>query len=213
MKLSIQVLVDNPNSWLVPYAKKLVDLLSKSHECFFIQHEKEITKGDILILLACEKKISQSLLSLHTNNFVVHESDLPKGKGWSPLTWQILEGHPEIVISLFEAADKIDAGNIYSKKRMKFKGDELLDELRDIQGNATIDIVMDVIQKYPNSKGAEQLGESTYYPKRTSLNSELDMNKSIDEQFNLLRVVDNDRYPAFFIKNGIKYILKINKAK
>ena len=39
------------------------------------------------------------------------------------------------------------------------------------------------------------------------------MSKSIDEQFNLLRVCDNERYPAFFYKDGVKYILKINKEK
>lgn len=31
------------------------------------------------------------------------------------------------------------------------------------------------------------------------------------EQFNLLRIADNENYPAFFILNGQKYILKIYK--
>ena len=33
------------------------------------------------------------------------------------------------------------------------------------------------------------------------------------EQFNLFRVVDNDRYPAFFELNGSKYYLMIKAEK
>ena len=53
----------------------------------------------------------------------------------------------------------------------------------------------------------------TFYRKRTPSDSCLDINKSINEQFNLLRVVDNERYPAFFKKNNIKYVVKIYKEK
>jgi len=41
--------------------------------------------------------------------------------------------------------------------------------------------------------------------------SELDAHKTIEEQFNLLRISDNDRYPAYFTKHGFRYILKIYK--
>jgi methionyl-tRNA formyltransferase len=60
-------------------------------------------------------------------------------------------------------------------------------------------------------KGEKQEGESTFYRRRKPEDSELDINKTINEQFNLLRIVDNKRYPAFFIKNGVKYILNIRK--
>ena len=43
----------------------------------------------------------------------------------------------------------------------------------------------------------------------TSEGSELDINKSIKSQFNMLRVVDNERYPAFFSHKKKKYIIKI----
>jgi methionyl-tRNA formyltransferase len=49
--------------------------------------------------------------------------------------------------------------------------------------------------------------------KRTLEDSRLDPMKSIAEQFNLLRVVDNSRYPAFFDLDGFRYIVKIEKAK
>ena len=52
-----------------------------------------------------------------------------------------------------------------------------------------------------------------FYSKRNKKSNELDVNKSIEEQFNLLRVVDNERYPAHFNLNGHTYVLKIEKIK
>lgn len=41
-------------------------------------------------------------------------------------------------------------------------------------------------------------GEESFYSRRMLKDSELDVNKSIREQFNLLRVADNNKYSAFF---------------
>ena len=38
------------------------------------------------------------------------------------------------------------------------------------------------------------------------------INKTIKEQFNLLRIVDNNYYPAFFEYNGYRYKIQINKV-
>ena len=70
------------------------------------------------------------------------------------------------------------------------------------------------VKEYPAIvlSGIEQSGESTYYPRRGPEDSRLDVNKSLREQFNMLRVVDNDRYPAFFEIAGERYFLKVEKA-
>ena len=53
----------------------------------------------------------------------------------------------------------------------------------------------------------------SFYRKRSPRDSALDINKNHLEQFNNLRVCnDNRRYPAYFIKDGIKYIIRIEKA-
>ena len=43
-----------------------------------------------------------------------------------------------------------------------------------------------------------QVGKSEFYSKRTPKDSELDINKSIKDQFNLLRICNNEQFPAFF---------------
>lgn len=204
----IQILVDNPNSWLIPYAKKLnKNLIQFGHESSLIFKHDQVKKGDILCLLACEKIFEK--LDLNKHNLVVHESDLPEGKGWSPLTWQILEGKNKIPVTLFEAEAELDAGTIYGQKIIELAGTELLPEIKHKQGLATLDLILDFVEKFPNNKGKDQEGESSFYPKRTPKDSELDPFKTIADQFELMRVCDNERYPAYFNFRNKKYTIKI----
>jgi methionyl-tRNA formyltransferase len=177
-----------------------------------IQSKNDICKGDVAFFLGCFQLIDKELLSRNKHNIVVHESALPEGKGWSPITWQILEGKNLIPIALFEAVDKVDAGDVYIRDEIQLDGTELIEEIREKQGNKTIEMCLLFVKNMRTLEGKKQEGESTFYRRRRSEDSELDINKTINEQFNLLRVVDNERYPAFFVKNGIKYILSIRKA-
>ena len=61
---------------------------------------------------------------------------------------------------------------------------------------------------------SKQFGDpGNYMKKRTPADSEINLEKNILEQFNLLRIVDSDRYPAFFYNHGYKYQIKIKKVK
>jgi len=209
--MKIQILVDNPNSWITPYLKNLVSSIKQKKNCYvkLINSHEDVESGDVLCLLSCEKKFNK--LNLNKYNLVVHESDLPEGKGWSPLTWQVIEGKKNIPITLFEANSLIDSGNIYEKINIKTSGYELIDELRFLQVEATTKLILNFIEKYPNIKGEKQKGKESFYCKRTKNSSELNILESIKDQFNLLRVCDNERYPAFFIIDNVKYLIKIYK--
>ncbi len=210
--MKITILVDNKESWIVPYARKLQNELKKlDHDVVYINDSSKIARGDLAFFLSCEKIIPPELLKRNKHNLVVHESALPEGKGWSPLTWQILEGKNDIPITLFEAGENVDSGPIYLSDVMHFRGDELLNELHAIQGKKTIDLVMKFVKSYPPKTFRKQAGKESFYKKRKPENSELDVNKTIADQFNLLRVADNKKYPPFFKVNGKKYIIQVNK--
>jgi len=211
--IKITILVDNPDSWIKPYVIELINLLKKKgYPVSLIQHYREIKPGDIAIFLSCNRIVPKKILSLNKHNLILHESAVPEGKGWSPLTWQILEGKNKIPISLFEADEKVDSGQIYFQDTMIFDGSELLEEIHDIQGRKTIDLCLKFIDSYPEVVGKAQEGAETFYPRRYPENSEIDVNQSIAELFNTFRVADNDRYPIFFNHKGYKYILKIEKV-
>lgn len=210
----ITLLCDNPNSWIIPYMEQIYsELINLGHEAYMVYDKEEIKKGELAFFLGCESIISYKLLERNKHNLVVHESDLPEGKGWSPLTWQILEGKNDIPITLFEAVYEVDSGEIYLQEFIHLNGNELSDEIKRKQGEYSKKLIIEYVNNYPNIISRKQEGKGSIYKKRTPKNSELDINKSIKEQFNLLRVVDNKRYPAFFYLNGEKYILQIYREK
>lgn len=208
----VQILVDNPDSWIIPYVVKLKEEIIKQFNFTvnLIYKHEEVTKGDVLCLLSCEKIFEK--LNYNNYNLVIHESDLPKGKGWSPLTWQILEGKNTIPVTLFEAQRSVDSGAIYNQDFIVLKGHELLPEIKHQQGIITQNLILNFLKQYPIVNGILQSGKESFYPKRTPLDSQLDIDKSIRENFNLLRVCDNKRYPAFFELDGVKYKLEITKT-
>lgn len=211
--LKILILTDS-TSWMNKYNTDLKQKLEKlGHLVKLIHSKNEIENSDVAFFLSCFEIISNNLLSLSKNNIVVHASNLPKGKGWSPASWQILEGENTIPLTLFEANEKTDAGKIYIQDKLLLDGSELLDEWQKKLGKKIVQMCLEYVLKRDTIKGIPQQGEETFYKKRTPKDSELDINKTIKEQFNLLRIVDNEKYPAFFkFKNKI-YTLKIESVK
>lgn len=210
--MKITILTDNQRSWIIPYIEILKKEL-QNHDISHIFDKSDIIGGDVMLILSCESILKANFLNLHKSNIVVHPSKLPSGKGWSPLAWQILEGSDIIPVSLFEAVESVDAGDVYLVDYIKLNGHELNEEIKEMQGLLTIKMVIKYINEFETIKGVAQIGKESFYKKRTEKDNELDTGKSISEQFNLLRIVDNERYPAFFILNGKKYIIKIYKEE
>lgn len=208
--MKITILTDNPKSWIIKFIPLLIERLSRRHTVNHVYSTEKLKKGDILCALSCERIIKQNHRSLFKSTVVAHPSPLPIGKGWSPVAWQILEGKNRIPISLIEAEDKVDSGVIYYQDFMELKGTELNSEIKAEQFRVTSDLVMKYCDNYPVS-GILQSGKESFYRKFTKNDNRLNINNSINEQFNLLRIADNERYPCWFEIKGHKYEIKINK--
>ena len=203
------------DSWINKYIPHLIYDLSRCDRKITWSHSHyEITNADLSFYLSYSRVIEKSYLDKSDNNLVVHESKLPEGKGWSPMSWQILEDVNTIAITLFEAAETVDSGKIYLQEFCYLSGGELHDEWRNLQGMHTINICNRFIGLYPGilKMGHSQKGKSTFYPKRTPADSLIDSSLSIAKIFNKLRICDNNKYPAYFYMNNKKYILKIYDA-
>jgi methionyl-tRNA formyltransferase len=150
-------------------------------------------------------------LAHHRHNLVVHESALPQGQGWSPMTWQILEGANFIPITLFEAVTNLDAGPIHLQQQITLQGHELVDEWRTLQARASFELCLVWFDSHHKviKEAKPQYGEVSHYPRRRPNDSRLDPELSLAEQFNLLRVVDNQRYPVFIELRNRRYELQI----
>ena len=208
----ISLIVDN-DSWIIPYVQRLQESLKKEERVNFYRASSEVKEGLIAFYLGCTNIVSPSILRRNKYNLVVHSSNLPKGRGWSPLSHQILRGINKIPVCLFKAVENVDEGDVYYRDEIKFKGHELVDELREKLGSKTIEMCLRFINEPSPPIGIKQSGESSYFLRRRPKDCQIDIEHSILSQFELLRIVDNDRYPAFFECRGHKYRLKIEKMK
>ena len=205
-------LLSDRGSWLNRYLPELIQALwLRGHVVRWIHHPAQLAAGDVCLLLSCGQLLSAEQLALHRHNLVVHASALPQGQGWSPMTWQILEGPSTIPITLFEATAELDAGPIDLQQQIDLQGDELVEEWRALQAQATIELCLAWLDRYREVVAAArpQQGMASHYRRRRPADSELDPQRSLAEQFELLRVVDNARYPAFFHWRGRRYELQV----
>ncbi len=211
--LAISILVDEPNSWIHPFVRLLKERITVQfpHKVVIYSTASAIPSGDMLFILGCTSMISQEILQRNTHNLVIHESDLPQGRGWSPISWQVQDGQNRIPVVLFEASMALDAGPIYIKDYIELDGTELLPGIKQKQGEKTIELVCRFLEQWPHISQTPQKGKASYYPRRTRQADELDIQKTIAEQFNHLRIVHNENYPAWFVYNGERYLLKIFK--
>lgn len=208
----VSVVVDN-DSWVVPYAEQLVNALRDAgDDAAFVRDYADVREGAAAFYFGCLRITPPPILARNRRNLVVHASDLPKGRGFSPTTWLILEGANRIPVCLLDAADEADAGPVIYREWIGLEGHELMEEVRHALGAMHVTLALRMMAEATPPRGIAQDGEATRYPRRKPDDSRLDPEKSIAGQFNLLRVVDNDRYPAFFDYAGHRYILRITKA-
>ncbi len=206
----VTFLLDKVNNWLEQHLRACGKFISNSKYSFKISHDpEEVADQDIVFILGYTKILSTDFLKKNRLNVVSHESDLPLGKGFAPVQWQILEGKNEIPICLIEASNPVDSGDVLFRSSFTLTGYELYDEIRLRQATETFQVISDFLGAYPNITRQKQIGRDSFYPKRSRKDGELNIDKSLREQFNLLRIGNNNEWPSHFCIDGHKYFLKI----
>ncbi len=213
MKFKIGFLIDKKNNWIEENIKKNFNRNSSKYNYSISKDKRKFNKFDILFIIGYTKILTKKFLNRNNLNLVVHESALPRGKGFAPVQWQILQNKNKIPITLFKADIKIDSGNIYEKDYFSIKKSDLNSEIRVKQSYATIKIIKKFLKKYPKIKFSRQRGETSYFRRRNSKDHKLNIFKNLKENFNLMRISDNEKYPAYFYLYGKKYVLKIFKSE
>jgi methionyl-tRNA formyltransferase len=212
-KIKVAILFDPTNDWIKGYvtSSPLIDELSGRYDISFFDDHKKARDFEVVFILGYTKLLDRNFLDSNRLNLVVHESALPEGKGFSPVQWQVLDNNDNIPVSLIEAVEEADAGEIIENDTIDLTGYELFDEIREKQAAATMRIIGSFFSKYPDYKKTSQSGKGSFYRKRTEKDDELDPEKSIREQFNHLRIANNEDFPLYFIVDGHKYYIKISK--
>lgn len=148
----------------------------------FIPHWSSIIQGNIYNNYEC---------------IVFHMTDLPYGRGGSPLQNLILRGYKKTKICAIKVNKGIDTGPIYLKKNLSLDG-----TANDIflRGAKIIREMISIILKRSITPYAQK-GEPTNFKRRKPEESNIiDLNE-ISQIFDYIRMLDCDGYPKAFIEN------------
>lgn len=209
-KKKVYFLLDKKNLWIQKYLVNRSFKHFGNYEFKIVKNINQIKRGSIIFPLNYTKILSKKFID---NNLVliVHTGKLPKDKGFAPMQKQILRGSNKIFISLIKASEKVDEGNIAFQKYFILKGNELYNELRAIQSERIFKIIEMFLNRYPKIKFKKQSNilKSSFNKKRNQNDSELNINRTIKQEFNKLRICDNEKFPAFFYYKNRKFFIKI----
>jgi methionyl-tRNA formyltransferase len=213
ISMRISLLCSDKQHPVNDYLLSWVEKQQRDHQIELVRYKKELSGGDLLFLISCTELINSQERAMYNATLVLHASDLPYGRGWSPHIWQIIEGKEQITLSLLEAEDKVDSGRIWKKVKLFIPSYALWEEINDLLFNAEIELIDYAVQHYVDIVPIAQDDsvEASYYPRRTPEDSLIDPNSSIRSQFNLLRICDPHRFPAYFYLKGKKYKLILEK--
>lgn len=185
---------------------------SAEHSINVLRRKKDASGGDILFLVSCHEIVEAEVRSLYSATIVLHASDLPNGRGWSPYVWQVADGAEKVVVCALEAVDEVDTGPIWAKTTIEIKGDEDVNVLHRLLFAAEIELIDKIVDQFADLEPVPQSSEAgSWYRRRTPQDSRLDPEKSIASQFDLLRVCDPDRYPAFVEYRGRKFKITLEQ--
>lgn len=211
--MKITILCTSPEHPVNAWLERWIDANGAEHEISLLRRRDELVGGDILFLISCSEIINAAHRMMFGRTLVIHASDLPQGRGWSPHIWQIAGGAPYITVTLLEAEDKVDSGAVWRKQRLDIAPHWLSDEIHAALFDTELSLMDFAVSQFgaiiPQAQ-PDNVAPS-YYEKRTPENSRIDPHRPLADQFDLIRVCDPDRYPAFFELHGQRYKIKLEK--
>ncbi len=127
-----------------------------------------------------------------------HMTDVPYGRGGSPLQNLILRGHTDTVLTALRMTDEIDAGPVYLKCPLSLSGTAEAIYLRatELSLHLAAEIAGATLAPVP------QEGVPTHFTRRTPAESALPGDATLDEVVDFIRMLDADGYPRAFVDHG-----------
>ena len=131
------------------------------------------------------------------NCIIFHMTDLPYGRGGSPLQNLISRGIYKTKISAIKVEEGIDTGDIYCKDNLKLNGSatDIFKRANSIIQKMIIYIIEKKIKPIP------QKGKATIFKRRKPEESNIRNLNSIIKLYDHIRMLDADGYPSAFLEN------------
>lgn len=137
-----------------------------------------------------------------------HMTDVPYGRGGSPLQNLILAGQKETKLSALRMVREMDAGPVYAKRSLRLDG--TAQEIYIEAGVLSAEIIEWMIEHQPPP--VKQAGDVVLFKRRKPEQSVLPEIGSLSNIYDFIRMLDADGYPHAFIKHG-EFTLSFSNAR
>jgi methionyl-tRNA formyltransferase len=127
-----------------------------------------------------------------------HMTDVPYGRGGSPLQNLILRGHQSTMLTALRMTAELDAGPVYLKRPLSLAG--RAEEIFESAAALTCAMISEIVTKEPHP--VAQHGEAVSFPRRAPEQSVLPREGTPTSLYDFIRMLDAPTYPAAFIEWG-----------
>ncbi len=205
---------------MIKTIKKDKVIIATVHPWNIVNAKKLQAKHRGVVLVTNPKKLTLSFLRLHNPRYiffphwswyipaeilwnyecvVFHMTDLPYGRGGSPLQNLILRGHKMTKISAIKAVEEMDAGPVYLKMPLSLYGtaEDIFKRASDIIFSRMIPEILrrDITPK-------PQKGRAVIFTRRKPEDGDLCGLDDPKKIFDQIRMLDAPGYPKAFLRSG-----------
>lgn len=168
-------------------------------------------KLDYIIAVKWRTMIPKSVLDAARGGLVVfHASLLPKYRGFAPVNWPLINGERETGVTMFYAAEEMDAGDIIEQRSRTITDDTDAGTL-DAWLNETVESMLgENLPKLADGTApriAQDHSQATYAIWREPEDGHIDWSRPTREVFNLVRGLTSPYPGAFSLLDGRKLIV------
>ncbi len=140
------------------------------------------------------EKVPPAILSL-SECVCFHETDLPYGRGGSPIQNLIVRGHSTTQITALRMVDELDAGPVYMKRPLSLEG--RAEDIFIRASHIIAGMMQEIVKTHPVP--VDQTGTPTVFRRRTPAQSEIHSDIRTPAQlYDHIRMLDAPEYPPAF---------------
>lgn len=171
----------------------------------------EELRPDVAFVVGCRVLIPEDIYSIPPRGMlVVHDSLLPRYRGFAPLNWSIINGEDHTGVTLFRLNDLMDGGDIVAQKRVEIGPDDTAGYVNEQVCRAVAELIRGVYPmllqgRIPGVKQDYAVG--SYACSRSPADGMIDWAKSTREIYNQVRGLSYPYPGAFTFHDARKLIV------
>ena len=144
----------------------------------------------------------------HHDCICFHMSDVPYGRGGSPLQNLIQLGHLDTQLSALRMVEEMDAGPVYTKRPLSLEG--RAEEIYLRAGDISWELIDWIVRTQPEP--TIQTGKVFTFNRRGPAQSALPTVGGVHKIYDHIRMLDAPTYPLAFLEHG-NFVLEFSHAE